>query len=172
MTELSADRLKHLVNYNPVTGIFTWNNPGNPRMKSGDVVGHLNESNGYYCLTLDGIRYQAHQVAWFYMYGEWTRVDHRDTAKGNNAISNLRKATNSQNAANRGVYMTNILGVKGVQKRGNKFRAYITVNYRNISLGTFQTLEQAVEARKAAANEYFGEFTHESERQSETRELD
>lgn len=116
--------------------------------------------------------YPAHKLAWFYVHGEWSKVDHKDTVRGNNAINNLRKTTSAQNSANQGVRITNMLGVKGVQKRGNKYRAYITVNYYTMHLGTFETLEQAVEVRKAAANKYFGEFTHESERQSQVGELD
>ena len=49
----------------------------------------------------------------------------------------------------------NKYGVCGVDKLGLKFRARIMVNYKQIWLGTFDTLEQAIAARKAAQEKYF-----------------
>jgi len=101
-----------------------------------------------------------HTLAWFYVYGEWVELDHKDRIGGNNAIDNLRPATHQQNMCNQGVRYTNMLGVKGVQKRHNKYRAYITVNYKTIHIGTFDTLEAAIDARTKAANFYHGEFSN------------
>ena len=42
--------------------------------------------------------------------------------------------------------------------RFRKFRAYITVNRKQIYLGVFDTLEEAVEARKEAELKYFGKY--------------
>lgn len=99
-------------------------------------------------------------LAWYYVYGEVTKVDHKDRNKINNAINNLRKATHQQNMANQDIRYNNELGVKGVQKRGNRYRAQITVNYKVIHLGTYNTLEEAIIAREQAAKQYFGEFAN------------
>lgn len=48
-------------------------------------------------------------------------------------------------------------GQKGVsyQKKLGTYRAYITINRKQIHLGSFATIEEAVKARKAAEEKYF-----------------
>jgi hypothetical protein len=41
-----------------------------------------------------------------------------------------------------------------VYKRGNKWSARITVHYKNISLGSFDSYEEAVKARRDAEIKY------------------
>lgn len=100
-------------------------------------------------------------MIWFYVHGIWTRIDHKDQIRIHNALNNLRPANRSQNAANQSVRITNLLGVKGVQQRGDKFRAYITVDYKTLHLGTFNTIGEAKNARREAAIKHFGEFAYE-----------
>lgn len=54
-------------------------------------------------------------------------------------------------------YSTNKLGVRGVyfDKRSGKYIAKITVKRKNITLGYFSKLEDAIKARKAGEDEYF-----------------
>lgn len=132
-------------------------------MHIGDVAGSHDFDSGYITICLDGIDYKAHRLAWFWCYGVWPigKLDHKDTKRAHNTISNLREATRSQNAANQYHRPNNLLGVKGVQKRGNRFRAYITINYKTIHLGTYNTVEEAKDARREAAIKYFGEFANE-----------
>ena len=87
-------------------------------------------------------------------------VDHIDGNKTNNNINNLRYATKSENAMNSKVPSTSSSGCKGInfRKDTNMWRAYITVNSNQISLGCFNTFEEAKEARIRKANEIFGEF--------------
>lgn len=54
-------------------------------------------------------------------------------------------------------------GFKGVSKRAGKWRAYITVGGRFISLGSFTTVREAARAYDAAAREHFGEFAATNE---------
>jgi hypothetical protein len=85
-------------------------------------------------------------------------VDHINRNGLDNRRENLRLATRSQNMANKTVYLTNKLGVKGVYLRNNRYRAQIQVEGRKIMLGTFDTLDEAREAYKQAAVKHFGEF--------------
>ena len=62
---------------------------------------------------------------------------------------------------NQGVRITNLLGIKGVQQRGSKYRAYITHNYVTHHLGTFKTVEEAINARREAEAEFFGEHAYQ-----------
>ena len=80
---------------------------------------------------------------------------------GNPACVNpvhLRVCTSYDNARNTRVTSRNLCGVKGVQKRGDKWRARIRVDYKLINLGTYSTLEEASSAYRDAATKYFGEF--------------
>jgi hypothetical protein len=86
-------------------------------------------------------------------------IDHIDGDGLNNAKSNLRFVTSQQNAMNRRAWK-NKRGsrFKGVHRDGKRFRAIITVNRKNIGLGSFKTEEEAAEAYNKAASEMFGEF--------------
>lgn len=105
----------------------------------------------------------AHRLAFLYMTGSWpvNRVDHKDCNPLNNAFINLRQATASQNAANRGVDKRNTSGYKGVSfyKPLGRWVAHIRHNYRLKSLGYFDTKEEAAEAYKKAAEAAFGDFS-------------
>ena len=84
-------------------------------------------------------------------------VDHRNGDGLNNRRHNLRSTTHSLNQANRR-RVTGKSGFKGVFQRSGKWRAYITVAGRFISLGSFITAEEAARAYDVAAREHFGEF--------------
>lgn len=91
---------------------------------------------------------------------EW--VDHIDGDTLNNVRSNLRICTPQQNRFNQKTPSTNTSGFKGVlvDKRFNKtvYRAKMEINGKYISLGKYDTPEEAHEAYKAAAKRYHGEF--------------
>jgi len=93
-------------------------------------------------------------------------VDHRDGNKTNNNLTNLRWATLSENSRNRKIDITNTSGTKGVSfyKRNNKWRTQIRINEKNIHLGYFETIEDAIEARQTKALEIFGEFVNDCEK--------
>ena len=80
-------------------------------------------------------------------------VDHINHNTLDNRKSNLRVCTAQENSWNRS-------NVSGVYKRKNEetWLAYIEVNGGRIHLGYFKTKEEAIEARRQAEIEYFGEF--------------
>src|SRR6266704_128840 len=100
---LTQQRLKELLSYDPLTGVFLWRVKRCNKMP-GDVAG-CNKNRNYTVVYVEGKSYRAHRLAWFYMTGEWpaTFLDHRDMNKHNNAWENLRLATKSQNQANIGL---------------------------------------------------------------------
>lgn len=87
-------------------------------------------------------------------------VDHIDRNKNNNLRNNLRICTRQQNTMNSGLSKNNNSGVTGVsfRKDKNKWRAYININRKQITLGHFSTFNEAVITRLLAEKEYFGEF--------------
>lgn len=104
-------------------------------------------------IRVDGRRYLAHRLAWLIMTGEWpaTEVDHRDTDPGNNAWTNLRLATRSQNMQNRRAAGRNsATGVLGVSPCRSRYRAVIKTSGRIRHLGVFATVEAAEAAYLAA----------------------
>ncbi|MGE8135711.1 HNH endonuclease [Novosphingobium subterraneum] len=109
---------------------------------------------------VDGKRYAAHRLAWFYVYKVWPKglVDHRDNSGLNNAILNLREANKSTNGANRNASHNNKSGFKGVAPHKKAFVARIKVNRKLIHLGRFKEAAAAARAYDDAAIEHFGEF--------------
>ena len=71
------------------------------RAVKGKEAGTL-EKTGYIRIKLNGHKYMAHRLAWFYEYGKWPtkEIDHKDNIKHHNWIDNLREATRSENIIN------------------------------------------------------------------------
>lgn len=82
-------------------------------------------------------------------------VDHRDRNKLDNRRRNLRVATHRQNSLNRGLRSDSRTGFKGVNwhKSKSKWRAYISIDGRNIHLGYFTDPIEAAKAYDKAALE-------------------
>jgi hypothetical protein len=85
-------------------------------------------------------------------------VDHVNGDGLDNRRENLRLATHAQNASNSRLHRDNVTGYKGVRHKRNRWQARITVNQKEIYLGSFIALEDAARAYDAAAREHFGEF--------------
>ena len=90
-------------------------------------------------------------------------VDHINGNKLDNRKSNLRICTVAENKFNHKNYATNTSGCPGIDwhRKANKWRARIQVHGRQIHLGVFESLEDAIYARQQAEIEYFGEFRRE-----------
>ena len=160
-TSVTHEELKEKFHYNPATGQFF-------NRKTGMIAGCLNSSNGYYRLQIDGKRYAAGRLAWFYMHREWPLhdIDHIDGDKLNNAIFNLRDVTRSVNAKNAYMKRNNTSGATGVSlnkakvKAGsNAWCANICIEGKQYCLGHFATFEEALAARNGAAI-VCGQFTN------------
>jgi HNH endonuclease len=153
-------RLLEILDYDSETGEFRWRERVNRSVKAGAVAG-LVDNDGYRMITIKGRAYRAHQLAWFYMMGKWCRdvIDHRDGDPSNNRWDNLRRATVSQNNANRRIHRNNKCGYKGVvENQWGRFWATIHKDGRRLHLGTFATAQEAHAAYVEAAHRLFGEF--------------
>lgn len=128
------------------------------RVTVGSKVGHIGVGGyGYTFVHCNHI--MVHRLIFLWHHGHLPKfIDHKNGDRSDNRIENLRPATIFENARNRGLAKNNTTGVTGVKIDHSKYRAAINVNKKRISLGTYKTLEQATEARKAAELKYFGEF--------------
>ena len=159
LTGVSHHRLLELLSYDPSTGVFTRKVSLSNRTPVGSIAGTV--TKGYSYLYVDGTRYAAHRLAWFYVHGVWPTnlLDHRNLYGTVNNIDNLRPATKSTNGANRGLNKNNSSGFKGVVEfRKNRFLAGIKVNKVYKRLGYFLDPKEAAVAYDLAAVEHFGEF--------------
>jgi hypothetical protein len=154
---LTVERLRQVLSYDPDTGIFIWKlgtARGRPGAQAG-VTGPL----GYRYMAVDGRRYLAHRLAWFYAYGRWPKdqLDHINGERDDNRMGNLREATAAQNTWN-GERKAGATGYRGVRKKGNRFNAQIMVGNLRVSLGWFATVEEAAAAYAEARARFHGEF--------------
>jgi HNH endonuclease len=91
----------------------------------------------------------AHRLAWLYVHGIWPerKIDHINGNPCDNRLVNLRDVSQAQNMQNyRKAKSGSALGIQGVTRNGTGFMAQLTVNYKNVYLGTFRTSEAAHEA--------------------------
>jgi len=86
-------------------------------------------------------------------------VDHIDQDKTNNALSNLRLCSRSENNSNKSKQKNNTTGFKGVVKRKDGwYRARISKDGQRYCLGLFKTAEEASIAYNKKAIELHGSF--------------
>ena len=158
--ELTAEYLRSVLHYDPETGIFTRKVSTSRSVKVGDVAGCSN-GDGYLRLWLQSRLYLAHRLAWLYVYGEWPedQLDHINRIRTDNRIANLREVSHKQNGQNRSKSSNNTSGHPGTYwlKQNSKWQAGITHNQKNIYLGCFNTIEEALSARKAAEKLYWAD---------------
>ena len=156
MTELTQQRLKELLSYDPETGLFI-NLTQRSNVKAGAVAG-CKHSSGYIYIKIDGKKYKSHRLAWLYVYGNIPEkgLDHINEIKDDNSIVNLRLATDQENMQNvSNPRIDNTSGFRGVSwsKNTKKWRARIALNGKLKHLGLFNTREKAHDAYLKAKRE-------------------
>jgi hypothetical protein len=155
---LTQERLKELFSYNQDTGLFVRIVATSNCIKVGDIAG-CNCKNGYLKIGIDGEEHLSHRLAWLYVYGIWPakQLDHINGIRNDNRISNLREATNSENAQNiRNPPTHNKSGYLGVSfsKEKKKWVAHISINDKSKYLGYYASPELAHDAYLAAKRIY------------------
>jgi len=154
--DLTAERLRELLHYDPETGLFVWKVRTSNRTKVGKVAGSLHEPTGYTFISIDRRTYKAHRLAWLHVTGHWPAewIDHINGNRADNRMSNLREANASLNQQNlrsaRGNTDSGLLGVYRNDKKNKPWRACINVAGKWRQIGNFKTPHEAHEAYLAA----------------------
>ena len=159
---VTQELLLKLFDYDPITGIVTNKIDRSSRARKGERSGTIND-NGYRVIYICGKNYREHRLIWCMVYGNFptNEIDHIDRNRSNNAIENLREATSTENSLNAD-YIVGLSGLRGVSptSSGLKWRARIRVEGQQISLGHFDTVEEAHKAYLEAVKKYHGEFAY------------
>jgi len=142
------ERIAGMVNYCPLSGLFTWKHDGSDAAKLG--------KNGRY-LLVNGVL--AHRLAFLIMEGRLPNVtDHIDGDCFNNKWENLRDCDQSINLRNKSRYRKNKSGISGViwieKTWGGHWRARIGINGKCTDLKATKDFFEACCARKSAENTY------------------
>lgn len=161
---ITQERLKHLISFDPESGIFRWIRPTHPRIKKNSIAGCKHNKTGYILIYIDGKQYYAHRLVFLYLKGSVPKdqVDHINGIYSDNRYENLRPATNQENGMNRKIGSNNKNGILGVYwiKSRQKFLAGIKVDGKQRTIGWFGNLFDACCARKSAENNLGFHFNH------------
>jgi hypothetical protein len=132
--------------YNPETGKIYG-------MRGQELISK--NTNGYVILFVKNkpdIQLYGHHFAYYCVYGnvDFKMLDHINEIKSDNRIDNLRVSNYTQNNSNV------IKSAKGYtwDKNRNKWASKISVNYKTINLGRFDTEEEARNAYLEAKKKY------------------
>ena len=116
-------------------------------------------SIGYIVANIKGIPIGMHRLVYMYFNGDIPKgmvIDHINQVRDDNRIINLRVVNQEENCKNRRVSIASASGITGVTwaKSRNKWQVLIGVNGKNVYVGRYEKLEDAVKARKEAEVKY------------------
>jgi len=151
----SVENLRMYLQYDEESGGLVWiKTSRHLNRKQGERAG-TTCWYGYRHISFQSQSYCEHRLVWLLHTGEDPGdrvVDHKDHNRSNNRIDNLRIGDHQDNNRN-----SACIGV-GWHTSARKWRAYITVDRKDIHLGLFVELEDAVKARLQAEIHHFGEW--------------
>ena len=92
------------------------------------------------------------------------QIDHINHQKENACKSNLRRVSHQENSFNGTLAKNNTSGRTGVNfnKQSKKWISRLMKSGKSFFLGAFDTFEEAVAARKAAEEKYFGDYSYDN----------
>lgn len=101
-------------------------------------------------------------------------VDHIKHNPKDNRKKKLRIVNSTENKRNRGLGKNNRSGTTGVNwyEKYQKWRARIVVNKKDIHLGYFDNIENAISVRKKAEKRYYKEHSYDSSMKDSVEDVD
>ena len=166
---ITAEAVRYFLQYDATTGDFYW------RPREGSVLFNLRFAGkkagtptavGYISIGLNHKVWFAHRLVWLIEHGEMPdgEIDHIDGNRQNNLIGNLRCVSHQNNLRNQRRAKPGNSGVTGVfyNKKNAKYLATMGVDGKQIRLGQFSKIEDAVSARAKALQAYGFDKMHGS----------
>ena len=150
--ELTLERLRYVLSYDPETGVFRWRVPRSG-VERHAVAGTIDRA-GYRIICVDHRRYFAARLAYFYMTGLWPSptVDHINRDRSDDRWSNLREASYAEQALNRDLVRPVNPGLPvGVYRNPWRIWSQIMRDGVPIYLGSFASVSEARAAYVEAA---------------------
>ncbi len=162
MKNFTQNDLLNVFSYNKLTGEIR--HKLNTRRCVKGALATYKHNEGYLQLTIGSKEYLAHRVIWFIKTGQWPdQIDHQDHNRSNNVWTNLSDVVHQKNQMNMSLKSNNSSGVNGVRiLPSQRYCAFIMVQGKQISLGTYDTLDEAKSARQSADIEYGFHINHGS----------
>jgi hypothetical protein len=155
--ELTQKMLNNLFTLDYKTGKL-YNKTNRGRAKIGNEAGGLNIASNRWQIWINNKLRSRSRIVFLMAYGYLPeQIDHIDRIRWNDAPSNLRPATASQNMVNRGPYSKKGLPI-GVRKAGSRYSARILKNGKYQHLGMYNTQAEAARVVQTARIKLHGEF--------------
>lgn len=156
-------KIKSCLKYSPETGDFKWMERPLSHFKtrvawamwndkySGKKAG-MKSKLGYVIIKIDGSAFKAHRLAWKIqtLKDPLGVIDHINGVEDDNRICNLRDVDFDENMRNRKRSKANRSGTQGVHfcNKSKKWVAQISTNSKRLRIGSFDSKQDAIEARK------------------------
>lgn len=157
--ELTVELLKKYLSYDSDTGLFHWLLE-RPNVNVGDIAGTARKNDGktYTIITIHGVKYRAHRLAFLYMTGSFPVLlcDHINGDGTDNRWCNLREVDHVNNNRNMRLRADNTSGTPGVywNKKDKRWQVSLKVGDDRGYIGQFKSLDEAVKVRREAERKH------------------
>lgn len=135
--------LRSVLTYNSQTGVLKWN--GRDRWHRKGQIAGTPGPKGYLYLSVGGVRYQAHRVAYMIYTGKLLKgeIDHLNGIRTDNRWANIKDGSHRDNMRNMAIHRKGKLPGATLIKASGKWRSSISCFGRKIHLGTYDTEAEA-----------------------------
>lgn len=161
----NLDQLKSRLNVDAERGLVYWVDATkyHPNLAGEEAGFPRPTASGkhYWWIKVDGVAINRSHIVFLFHTGRWPvdLIDHANGDSLDDRIANLREATVHQNAQNHKRRSKKSRTPMGVRKiPSGRYQARITFFGRLISIGSFDTEEQAQIAYRQKRKELFNEF--------------
>jgi len=161
---LTKEQILDVLDVDIETGICVWKNVSKfHKEKNGKEAGTVQAggARGNRCNIMIGkVPYRRYRLIFMVAYGWWPDlIDHIDGDSLNDRASNLRPATSLENARNHKPHRKTLDLPPGVRLTPKgRFTARLGYDRKMLTIGTFDTKDEASLAYKSKRLELFGEY--------------
>ncbi|HFR5612474.1 TPA: HNH endonuclease [Yersinia enterocolitica] len=186
--DYSLSELSEVFSCDIVKGELYWNARGRDKFNNdfsckmwnlqyaGKLAGGI-DGQGYRQVTSGYMKVRCHRAVWVFAHGdipESLYIDHINHIRSDNRINNLRLVTHHQNMKNQAMHSRNTTGANGVgfDRATGKWKATLTHLGSYVSLGYFDSKDQAIKARNDADKRFNFHSNHGRDRYLDTPYID